>query len=515
MLAAGGDRSLKYLLRSKLIPEILLPGSVILMEVFSMYPWIVWLGRAVLPGSQQAPWNLLSCLILLGAAYLATRYFLKWKWPMPRTRMAIIICILVIFFTALRTEYSFGFGFFDPGWFIYIGHHLFSDATVLYPMIVAALMSVYILWRGIRRAGSLFYFSTVYRSFIIGLIASVFLLIIIGLRSPFTSFEQLLTNVGIHIAGFFFFGLLAMALTNLQGIQQKMQEKDGSADAFNRRWLYIITGIVALIVLVGIFFSAVFSSEILSFVDAAAGVVGNIFFTALYYFFVVIGYVVMLLVYVVRFLSSLIMQNQPLKQLPPEFSDMQKQDQVLQDIPPEIILVLKWVFIILVVALVIFLLIKAITRQLSPRSVEGVEETSESIWNRQEFTADFRRFITDLMNRLKFVRKKENADADSIPYLKDSGNTMLGIREIYRHLLWNAAQRGLQWKRSETPHEYAERIVKSVPGIEKQVRDLTDIYISVRYGNLKAEESQIDHANNLWRAVKVILLQDGIDKVYR
>ena len=66
------------------IADVFTPLAVILMEVFWLYPWLVFIGK--LPGLvtvQKTPLSLLSLIFLLGLSFIATRFFLKRKWPMP------------------------------------------------------------------------------------------------------------------------------------------------------------------------------------------------------------------------------------------------------------------------------------------------------------------------------------------------------------------------------------------------------------------------------------------------
>ena len=63
------------------IADILTPLAVILMEVFWLYPWLVFIGKVLGSTFQKTPLSLLSLIFLLGFSYIATKYF-------PETKMA-------------------------------------------------------------------------------------------------------------------------------------------------------------------------------------------------------------------------------------------------------------------------------------------------------------------------------------------------------------------------------------------------------------------------------------------
>ena len=81
----------------------------------------------------------------------------------------------------------------------------------------------------------------------------------------------------------------------------------------------------------------------------------------------------------------------------------------------------------------------------------------------------------------------------------------MDIREIYRHLLGEAARSGLPRRRQETAAEYASRLGRLVPESAGPLGRLTGMYADVRYGEIPAREEQVDGANVIWRSLRGIL----------
>jgi hypothetical protein len=87
----------------------------------------------------------------------------------------------------------------------------------------------------------------------------------------------------------------------------------------------------------------------------------------------------------------------------------------------------------------------------------------------------------------------------------ENDNRRLLIREIYRHLQWEAGKSGIMRRRHETPDEYAIRLRHYAPDTSAPLDSLTDMYKGVRYGEYSTPESQLDNANSLWQTLKGIL----------
>ncbi|GAG53259.1 unnamed protein product, partial [marine sediment metagenome] len=152
-------------------------------------------------------------------------------------------------------------------------------------------------------------------------------------------------------------------------------------------------------------------------------------------------------------------------------------------------------------AVVIFILAKAISRFRAQRAREEIEEIHESLWSWRGLKDDLQ-LLFGMMGQ-KFKRKR----APAVPEhdMDDDISRRLNIREIYRHLLWEAARSGVARRRHETASEYAGRLGQAVPDTSEPLDRLTDLYIDVRYGETSPPEEQVDNANSIWGTLRGLL----------
>ena len=99
----------------------------------------------------------------------------------------------------------------------------FSQAHAL---MIALPAGAYLWWRGIRYGRAPLYTSSVYRSFMIGIVSFVLLIIVWRISLGEGSLEELAGIIAPHVAAFFFFALVSLALINLQSIRQPQRRRD-------------------------------------------------------------------------------------------------------------------------------------------------------------------------------------------------------------------------------------------------------------------------------------------------
>ena len=187
------------------IADVFTPSAVVLMECFWLYPWLVYFGKLPEIRVQKTPLSLLSLIFILGLSFITTRFFLKRKWPMAWIQTSIMACGLVIIFLVLRLEYSTGFPLFSGQWFVAYGQTLFNFFSHIHPFGFALIAGLYLWWRGISLGRSRLYFENIYTSFLIQLATMVILIIIWGLSFKNEAIQTLTSDIGIYVAGFFFF----------------------------------------------------------------------------------------------------------------------------------------------------------------------------------------------------------------------------------------------------------------------------------------------------------------------
>jgi len=490
------------------VAAVLFPLAVVLVEVFWFYPWLVWLGKWEVLAWQRPPLSLVSLILLLAISFFVTRLITNQRWPLAWIQLSIVGCGLVAIFIVVRIEYSAGFGLLSSQWFVHTGRVFLDGFQHPHPILIALPVGAYLWWRGISLGRSPLHSASIYRSFLVGIAALVVLMIVWRVSLGADSIEALASTVAPYVAAFFFFGLAALALGNMQVIQQKIPLEE-PVRLSNRRWLPILFGIVGGIVLVGTGIASIFSPEFVASMTRLFEPVLEFLRLVMHYLLIPLGYVAAGLFYVMRFIVNLIRGGRTIEPFQtPEFFRREEipesaQAQGLSDI---VILAIKWSLFAIVAVVVIFFLVRAISRYRASRTKADIEQVDESLWSWELFTSDLRLFLSMLRQRLQ-RKKKQVIQGIPVPgwLAADDVETTLGIREIYQRLLWQASYFGIARRRHETPYEYTSRLAQAVPDGSKQLGQLTDIYIDVRYSDHEAEDRQVTHANSLWRVLRRLL----------
>jgi multisubunit Na+/H+ antiporter MnhF subunit len=195
------------------LATFLYPLFVILMETFWVYPWLLWFGTLHGFSPTRPALSLAAVFIVISLAVLMVRYVIQPRWHFRVVQSFVVVAGLVIMLLTLGIDYRAGYTFLSAGWFTYIGG-LFS-VTFSHPstIVIAVPALVYLWWRGINLGQSTSYFKSVYNSFILGLVALVFLIVFWQIGSVSGAFSKLGSNVGLDIIAFFFFGLMLHTCT--------------------------------------------------------------------------------------------------------------------------------------------------------------------------------------------------------------------------------------------------------------------------------------------------------------
>jgi hypothetical protein len=493
------------------VASILLPLMVILMEVFWVYAWLVWLGKWQAFDWQRTPLSLISLLFIIGTSIIITKYHPSQRPVVLWIKLSIL---LVIIFIVIRLEYGAGFSLLSGQWFKYAAQLFIYSFSHPHPIIVALIASVYLCWRGIRLGNSPLLYDDIYRTFFIGIIALVLLIIVCAVTMGLGSLESLISAVGLQVAGFFFFGLIALAMGNLKVVQRRMQREE-MTPLSNRHWITILVSVVIGIILLSIGISCIFSPGTVAVLMRVIDFVFNIFNHILYYLYIPISYLVKGIYYIINFIVRLVRSRTPFEwKMPALFEPEELQETLTRQAGGiDFIVILKWIFLVLIIIAIIYFLIKAISRFRSFQAEGEIEEISESLWSWKGFRADLRIFLRMLFNRWH-QRKMKTSSGSLVPdwYLEDDNQSILDIREIYRRLLWTASHSGIRHRNYETPYEYSKRLSQSVPDSGEKIHELTSMYVDVRYGDLEVKSDKLEHANVIWRVFLKLLRRPDKDQ---
>jgi hypothetical protein len=487
------------------IADVLSPLTVILMEVFWIYPWLVFIGKLPMFTVQKTPLTLLSLIFLLGISFVTAKYFQRRKWSLLWIQLSIMAIGLVTIFLVVRIEYGAGFQLLSGQWFISYGQVLLDTFSQQHPFLFALLGAFYLWWRGISLIRSPLYFEDIYKSFLIELATLVLLVIMWGISFKTAPFQKLTSDIGIYIIGFFF-GLVSMALANLRFILEKMKTKGESSRTFSRRWVSIILSVIGGIILLGIGIASIFSPQFISSLQRFMSTISAAYEKVVYFILYAIGYAVHLIGYIYQWLINLFIHKKPIE--PTQAVDLgepEKLPEIIKGfISPQVILIIKWTIIALVLIGVIYFISRAIMRNRA-RAKDELEEENESLWSWGGFKADLMIFFKMFFQLFKRKSKPVSASISPNWQADEDINHRLSIREIYQHLLWQAARMRIPRESYETPFEYARRLGQAVPDGREPLNEITRLYIDVRYGEHQMEDKKIDDANNIWERLRNLL----------
>jgi hypothetical protein len=487
------------------IADVFTPLAVILMESFFLYPWLVFIGKLPELRVQQTPLSLISLVFLLGLSFVATRFFLKRKWPMPWIQTSIMACGLAAIFLVLRLDYSAGFQLFSRQWFTSYGQVLLHFFSNIHPFGFAIIAGLYLWWRGISLGRSRLYFENIYTSFLVQLTALVLLVILWGFTYRNKAVQTLTSDIGIDIAGFFFFGLVALAVSNLKIVQERIKTKGESSKNFGRRWLTIILGVIGGMVLLGIGIASIFSTQWVASLQRLLSTITDAYDKVVTFLLYAVGYLVQWITYIYLWILSLLHHKEPELQFPNfDLVPNPNADNTPGAMPPWVLLTIKWILFVLILAAVFFLIIQTIRRSGSKKE-KDLEEEQESLWSWGGFKSDIITFFKMILQR--FQRKAKSFPVnDSLKWRPEEDVKLrLSIREIYQHLLWQGARLRVPRESYETPSEYAGRLGHFAPDSTEPLQEITSLYLDVRYGEHQIEDKKTDDANVVWEKLLNVL----------
>ncbi len=475
------------------------PLSVTLMEVFWISPWLSWIGGLSFFTETRPVLHLASVIIVIIISLVVTRIIIRQKMPMHVIQIIIIGSGFLTMLFVLGIEYADGYTFLSGQWFIHTFEVLGNTFSHPGMVVVAIPAVIYLWWRGITLGQSTPYFKDVYRSFLLGMIALVVLVIIWQISQTAFKITGFGSEIGINVIGFFFFGLLAIAISHLYHMRSTMPKEEAGLTSV-WRWVPVMLGVIGGMIVISFLIASSISPD---FIDTLA----NAGKTLLEWVGKIIGYIAIPIVYIAQgivwvfawFIRLLTgggqqEQNELGEMLPPEL-----QNQEPTELPPIVGEIIKWLVLAIIIGLVIFFLAKAISRYRARRAEAEIDEVRESLGGWRNLREDLSLFFRSLGNRFrrKPVVPEHVFDEDAAgPF---------DMREIFRRLQWESARSGIPRRRHETATEYAKHIEHMVPESRLTLDDLTQMYESVRYGDETAPADKLDCANNLWQTLKEVI----------
>ncbi len=471
------------------------PLAVILMESFWVAPWLNWVGVWPLFSETRPILSLASVVIIIVVSLVITRIFTTKQWSLLKIRFIIIGGGLLTMLLVLAVEYNDGYTFLSGGWFAHIGQVLGNTFSHAGTVSVAIPAIVYLWWRGIMLGQSTSYFKDIYRSFLIGMFALIALIIFWQISTSSGRIPDPGSGIVIDVICFFFFGLLAIAVSHLYTMRQTMPKEEAKLTSM-WRWVPIMIGVIGVMIIIGFGVASAMSPEFIDAVGHGANVVFGFLAKMFEYIAYPIIYLGQGLVWLLYWFIGLLSGSQQeqgavsgnlTSQLFPETGTI--------EISPTVTSIIKWTVFAIIIALVIFFLARAISRYRARHDKEEYEEVRESLFSWRGLRDDLKEFFRSMRRRRP----------PKVPAYQFEETGRLDVREIYRHMQWEAKNSGLPRHRHETTEEYADRIEHIMPDSIKPLNSLTDIYENVRYGEKAASAEKEDKANSIWKTLKAMI----------
>ncbi|HLZ08790.1 MAG TPA: DUF4129 domain-containing protein, partial [Chloroflexota bacterium] len=162
--------------------------------------------------------------------------------------------------------------------------------------------------------------------------------------------------------------------------------------------------------------------------------------------------------------------------------------------------VLKWLAAVLLVAVVLWVIGRAVSRYLVWSSASDLDESRDFVWSWAEAIASVRAWLRAWWRSAR-VQSTVPEPALTTP---GPGNWTPDIRSIYRALLRLGASRGRPRALTETPGDY-EKVLVTVTGFQETRVDVTAItasYVEERYADRAIEPDQLAGAVEAMRRLE-------------
>lgn len=484
------------------LKSLVLPAGLAAMETCWIYPWSLVAGQWGQQGLGRPLLSGISIFLLLAAGRASARLLLGRRWPLLRVRVILLALGLVAILLLLRVEYYGQAGLWDVSWFSSLATIFARVVNGPSPLVLAAALGVVLWWRGTSHGRGRIDSETVEGVFKIGVASLVVsVLIVPALGSLSKAFID--SNLAVYVLGFFSSGLVSLSMARLEAIRRQSQSVGDRALDFNRQWLGVLLGIVALLLMLALGFAQLVSLDLVASLGGPVLKLLDLLTTVFLYVVVLpIGFLLEGITFLIRLLFH---PGSPQPLPPNDMSFLQRLQQEanggVNGLPPEIILAAKWIVISLAAALAIFLLSRSIRRWNEREREDEVTEERDSVWTKGTLLQVILSWLRSLSRRLFGKRLVSAPDpAAQQPPVATGPETALTIRRIYRDLLRLGTSIGLRRRRGETPYEHLPRL-QSELSPPADVAALTEIYVKARYSPGEPEEEETGEAGRRWENI--------------
>jgi len=477
--------------------ENMLATTTVFTEVLRAYPWLMFASSLSLPGWTHAPLSLWSALVILGVIVFLVKMTLNRGLHISEARVTTLGISILLILLFLRLENGGGYAPWDPAWVTYAGGHALS-------LIAGLSFGLFLLWRGITTGREDLRTDYLYRNFVIGIVSFILLMFVWAASLGLSAGRQVFATLVPYVLAYFFAALTGLGVSNFLSLREGMGARPKATDLFARRWLILLLSVVLVIVIVGSAVATGVSTDVLAStlrpLNTAAGWLAR----GLMYLLSYLGYIVFAVYWAASFIVNWLRGLAgPLPQQPTPSTPGDDLIQKIQNANTSegFLLVLKWVVFVAAVATVLFLLWRALYRYWRGPQDKGYEEINESLWG--NFGADMRSLLKGLADRFRVRRGAHAAPPPAVTMTDDS--QFINVRELYRGLLWVAAETGHPKVGAQTAFEYGDVLKWSLAKERKDLSELTDAYVRERYGHVIVDREHGAALARLWLRLRAAL----------
>ena len=474
------------------LEEGVLPLLVLLLRLSWLWPWLLILGRWLLPSGSPPILSLWNAALLLAGGALTVRLLRVDPEKPQRARLLAAGIGLAALALTLWLRWERGtYALWDVRWLAHLGESLVYWGENVSVPFVTLLLAAWLWLRGMRDRPAPTH-DDVWRAFVTGFVALA-LLLLIGRIDP----AGLPEAAGRWIVLFFATGMAALALAGLRQARN-VRQKDAPLLA-NRYWLTsILVTILALLAIglaLGVLITPESVAQIFGWTRVAASwllaLIGYVAYAAAYVLF-------LLLTPLIEWVQAHLGEPRPLEPAGggQQFEEMWRERPPLE-MPPVLGESMRWAGLAGVLAAIAVAFALALY-VLSKRKDEEVDETRESI-----LTAELLRDQASALWRRWRDRLRRGHPLDEL-FLSLAGEEprRRAVRAAYQAFLAAMAQSGQPRRPRQTPNAYARDLAATLPAASVALETLTGRYVAARYGASAPDTEAAQRAQEAWAEIQ-------------
>lgn len=400
--------------------------------------------------------------IALLTGRLLPRLHLRWLYlQLMAVGIAILTLLTVIRIQVVGDQVSL----LDPSWVLPAVRSIFLFDYGMSTEFLTAIGIIYVFVRGLgfgQRPLTLWFMGFQFR---LGIVVFFLLFATAAFLKHY--------DASLWVFIYFFLSLFAIALARL--------DEMGSNLRFGARWFVTIFSAIALVLFLGLGLLQMLTVDtvaaFLQLFSPLATLAGLLLLLIIIPASWVVEWLFTLLrPLFARFHLAQIMQN--VLSLFQQFQENRKETPPLIPLP-----VLQTLVVLAIVVGISYLLARALNRRM--KEIEEESYVRESVGPEE-----------DAKPRRESTRRKRPRPSRAGKMAAET------IRRIYAALVARAAEVGLARRVAETPYEFLPRLERAWPDERVPIRDITDAYVAVHYGEHEATAAEVERVRKEWREVE-------------